>query len=270
MDSVLEKLENKARIIDSNTGEIMEYNDVIMRGFQSNSEMAFSLDQARERISMLQNFIKDIMVDGVDYGSLPNTDKRCLFKSGAEKLCDIFGFSKKVEIVSRVEDFEKGIFHYEVKAILINKRSGMVEAEGIGSCNNMEKKYKSQDAYSLVNTILKMAKKRAFVDAVLSATRSSDIFTQDVEDESSPDSVRTRASKTKPTREQGIEKLEMVSKKQISYIFTLLSQYRIPVENARKSMITRYNVQESNKLTKEQANDFIKYLKGHGDHTKVG
>lgn len=32
------------------------------------------------------------------------------------------------------------------------------------------------------NTILKMAKKRAFVDAILTATAASDIFTQDVED----------------------------------------------------------------------------------------
>ena len=39
-----------------------------------------------------------------------------------------------------------------------------------------------QDPYSLINTMLKMAKKRALVDAVLSATRSSDLFTQDLED----------------------------------------------------------------------------------------
>jgi hypothetical protein len=32
------------------------------------------------------------------------------------------------------------------------------------------------------NTILKMAKKRAYIDAILSATAASDIFTQDLED----------------------------------------------------------------------------------------
>lgn len=36
--------------------------------------------------------------------------------------------------------------------------------------------------YDLVNTLIKMAKKRAFIDAVLSATRTSGIFTQDIED----------------------------------------------------------------------------------------
>ncbi|OCC15316.1 hypothetical protein DBT_1439 [Dissulfuribacter thermophilus] len=36
------------------------------------------------------------------------------------------------------------------------------------------------------NTVKKMAKKRAFVDAILTVTAASDIFTQDIEDESSP------------------------------------------------------------------------------------
>jgi hypothetical protein len=40
----------------------------------------------------------------------------------------------------------------------------------------------NEDVADLKNTILKMAKKRAKVDAVLSATRSSGIFTQDLED----------------------------------------------------------------------------------------
>lgn len=40
----------------------------------------------------------------------------------------------------------------------------------------------NEDVADLKNTILKMAKKRAKIDATLSATRSSGIFTQDVED----------------------------------------------------------------------------------------
>ena len=40
----------------------------------------------------------------------------------------------------------------------------------------------NDDPWTLWNTVLKMAKKRALVDAALSATRSSGMFTQDVED----------------------------------------------------------------------------------------
>jgi len=43
-------------------------------------------------------------------------------------------------------------------------------------------KQENPDIADCYNTILKMAKKRAHVDAVLSATAASDIFTQDVED----------------------------------------------------------------------------------------
>ena len=50
-----------------------------------------------------------------------------------------------------------------------------IECQQIGRVEN-------DDIYSQVNTILKMAKKRALVDAALSAGRLSDIFTQDMED----------------------------------------------------------------------------------------
>lgn len=50
-----------------------------------------------------------------------------------------------------------------------------IESQKIGRVEN-------EDIYSQVNTILKMAKKRALVDAALSAGRLSNIFTQDMED----------------------------------------------------------------------------------------
>ena len=44
-----------------------------------------------------------------------------------------------------------------------------------------EKKYRTSDPYNIINTVLKMAKKRALIDAVLSATRTSGIFSQDLD-----------------------------------------------------------------------------------------
>lgn len=43
-------------------------------------------------------------------------------------------------------------------------------------------KVENDDLHTLWNTIVKMAKKRALVDATISATRSSGLFTQDLED----------------------------------------------------------------------------------------
>jgi hypothetical protein len=143
--------------------------------------MALDINGAKERLLELQEFIKFMMVPNVDFGFVPGCPKPMLFKSGAEKLCDIYGLTKQIEVVRRVEDWDKGVFHYEVKATLINKRTGCIESEGVGSCNSREKKFAKLDPFSNVNSILKMAKKRAIVDATLAATRTSGIFSQDIE-----------------------------------------------------------------------------------------
>jgi hypothetical protein len=132
---------------------------------------------------MLQEFVRDQMVDGEDYGVIPGTgSKPTLLKPGAEKLNAIFGLAPILEITNRVEDWDAGFVAYEVKVTLLNKRTTNVEAEGVGACNSRERKYKNQDAANIANTILKMAKKRALIDATLSATRASGLFTQDLED----------------------------------------------------------------------------------------
>jgi hypothetical protein len=55
-------------------------------------------------------------------------------------------------------------------------------------------KGENEDPADCYNTVLKMAKKRAYVDAMLTATAASDIFTQDIE-EMIPEAV---AVKTEP------------------------------------------------------------------------
>jgi hypothetical protein len=171
-------------------------------------------DEIKARLEDLQRFVKQYMIEGEDYGIIPGTQKPTLYKPGAEKLADVYGLTKEIIIVEALEDWERGRFAYTVKAVLRNKRTGLVEAEGVGSCNSLESRYRwvwvwpdqvpaeydkatlrqrkikgrlqyripNDDPYSQVNTILKMAKKRALVDAVLSATRSSGLFTQDLED----------------------------------------------------------------------------------------
>lgn len=206
---------------------------------------------------MLQSFVRELMIPGLDYGLIPGCPKPSLFKSGAEKLCDIYGFSKLITVINRFEDWQEGFFSYEVKATLINKRTGLVEAEGIGNCNSKERKYKSQDAFNISNTILKMAKKRAIVDAVLSATRSSGIFSQDIEDfkgDKAPTPLRVLP--TLPDKP--------VSKQQLIDIFTLVNDKLIPIEKAKSLMIDRYKLDESRKLTSSQAVDFLDYLRTLG------
>ncbi len=144
----------------------------------------FAVDPAEmtRRTSMLKDYVREHMSEGEDYGIIPGGNKPTLFKPGAEKLNAVFGLSPLVEINNRIEDWDASFVAYEVKVTLLNKRTQMIEAEGVGSCNSRERKYKNQDAANVANTILKMAKKRALIDATLSATRASGMFTQDLED----------------------------------------------------------------------------------------
>ena len=118
---------------------------------------------------------------GRDYDRLPNTTKPTLLKSGAEILAGVFGFRTTAKVISRVENFDKQFVLYEVGVTVFDKDNNIV-AEGLGSCNSRERKYLKTDFASNLNTVLKIAKKRAFVDAILTATHASKVFTQDIED----------------------------------------------------------------------------------------
>lgn len=172
-------VENEAAVADMSTAKLPANMEEVPQPSVPN--LAVNLQEAKDRITELQNFIKYMMVPNIDYGFVPGCPKPMLFKAGAEKLCDIYGLTKQIEILEKTENWENGIFHYVVKAVLVNKKTGFVESEGVGACNNKEKKFASQDPYSVVNSILKMAKKRAIVDATLAATRTSGIFGQDME-----------------------------------------------------------------------------------------
>ncbi len=215
-------------------------------------EFAITMKEARKRIDLLKKFVDELMTPGIDYGVIPGVNKPTLLKPGAEKLCDAFGFSKRIDVTNRLEDWYRGIFHYEVKVTLVCKRSGLIEAEGIGCCNSKEAQYAEQGGHDVANTILKMSKKRALIDAVLSATRSSDIFTQDIEEMEwlSNKGTKTPASTALPA-----------TRKQLSFIFSIVEQKQIPVEKVKVLMHERYSATESKQLTLQQASDFIDFLK---------
>lgn len=170
-------------------------------------------------INRFQQIVHQHMVEGHDYGVIPGTkNKPTLLKPGAEKIAKLLGLADQYTIIDRQEDWNKPFFRYLIKCSLVNVNTQIVISEGLGECNSMESKYRwrwvwsndvpenvdkskmitrmintkngkskqyrmdNDDIYSQVNTILKMSKKRALVDAALSAGRLSEVFTQDVED----------------------------------------------------------------------------------------
>ena len=110
MSNLKAKLAQKLELEDTNKNDI---NSIISENIKEDNnlivikpedrvefsyvpEFAITMNEARERINMLQSFVKEMMIPKIDYGFIPNCDKPSLFKSGAEKLCDTFGFSKPV------------------------------------------------------------------------------------------------------------------------------------------------------------------------------
>ena len=166
----------------------------------------------------LNHIFKQIMQSGTDYGVIEGTARPTLFKAGAEILRLAFKLTYKTEVTG-VENWDTGFFAYRVKTVFFDQ-SGREVGSGEGSCNNKETRYASRwvsasklpadvdpktlpskkyrgtngeylkyridtdldEKMTQANTILKMAKKRSFVDGILSITGASRIFTQDVED----------------------------------------------------------------------------------------
>ena len=132
------------------------------------------------KIRQFQQIIRQSFVEGHDYGVIPNTDKPTLYKPGAEKILMLLGLRSEFDIVDSTRDFEKGFFEYQIRCRLLH--GDMIITEGLGAANTREARYRKGDPYTLDNTVLKMAKKRALVDAALLVGSLSDIFTQDIED----------------------------------------------------------------------------------------
>lgn len=103
-----------------------------------------AIEGAKARYQTLKNLTKEVLVEGVDYGTIPGTDKPCLYKAGSEKLCSTFGLDPRFEILDKIENFddEKGLFHYNILCKLIHVSTGAEIATGIGSCNSKENRYR--------------------------------------------------------------------------------------------------------------------------------
>lgn len=119
---------------------------------------------------------------GVDYAVIPGCGKKpALLKAGAEKLAAIYGYRSTSQVINRVERYDQLFVLYEVETTIYDSE-GNILAVGLGSCNTKERRYQKGDFAANLNTVTKMARKRSYVDGILTATHASGVFTQDIED----------------------------------------------------------------------------------------
>lgn len=184
------------------------------------ADFASRMEFEKQRLALMKEFVQGQMTVGVHYGKIPGTPgKMTLLKPGAELLTNIHGLHPEFEETERVSDRKgfkeyrdkygkdytrEGFVKYSYRCSLM--KSGQKVGEGVGTCNNWERKYLPVDMDDAENTVMKMAKKRAFIDAVLTATRTSDFFTQDMEERQPeehpevPDQPQSEAPQEEPRR----------------------------------------------------------------------
>lgn len=144
-------------------------------------ETALRGQNLRHQVAIVQDAMRSVMKEGMHYGTIPGCgNKPVLLKPGAEVIALAFQFA--TEYVIDVKEFEKGNREYTVTCQLIHRPTGGRVGCGIGSCSTLEKKFNRPNPADMWNTCLKMGKKRAFVDAILTCTAASDCFTQDIEE----------------------------------------------------------------------------------------
>jgi hypothetical protein len=181
------------------------------------------------RRELLQKFIKDNLSEGVDYGRIhiatkercqkpwdctndKHFSKPCLFKPGAEKFCSLLqlraDFTADKETLEMVGN-PTGLIAF--RCTLTQIATGLVVAEGRGTCTVSEKG-------GLVNTTVKIAEKRAHIDAVL-RLGLSDSFTQDLEDmkeipeaaSSAPAITTPKALREDPATKKQLDEIKLFS-----------------------------------------------------------
>jgi hypothetical protein len=220
------------------------------------------------RLDVIKQAQEDAMVEGVDYGVIPGTNKPTLLKPGAEKLSVLFQLD--VQLVNEKTWGPGDHLTVSSHATVFHAPSRARLGYGEGLCTTRETKYakrkqertcpqcgvaavikgkaeygggwlcfrkrggcgekwpddapeimgqpvgevENPDLPDLWNTILKMAEKRARVDAVLAVTGASALFTQDAEDLSAapdpepvPVNARTRTQDITATPPQATERV---------------------------------------------------------------
>jgi hypothetical protein len=188
--------------------------------------MTLTAQEIRANVNLIQTVLKSVFKKDVHYGIIPGTPKPTLYKPGAEKIMVLFKLNGKpvIEDLSTPDEIR-----YRVSIMVTHQVSRNEIGWGVGECSSNETKYKwikakfpsefdetpedrrreiwkdgrekpfqvqqiRANIADVANTVLKMAKKRALVDATLTCTAASDVFDQDIED--MPEGIRQNVADT--------------------------------------------------------------------------
>ena len=302
----------------------MSISETEIMEFRPQGSDLFTPESVKKQIKFIQKIMRDVMIEGHHYGTIPGTKKPTLYKAGAEMLCMTFRLAPKYEIKER--DLPGGHREYSVVCSLTNIISKEFQGEGVGMCSSMESKYRYRNALRVCpecgadkimagradygggwfcskktggcgrkfkdgnpqietqtagkienenpadtfNTILKMAKKRAYNDNVFAVTACSDIFTTeggDTEDPTPPskdkltDSEKKKGGKKKkeePPKDES-EQPTIISEDAAADL-TLLARDNDWKEHGFKELIKTFGFERIDEITEDAMPEIIKKI----------
>ncbi|MBA7691082.1 hypothetical protein ES703_99620 [subsurface metagenome] len=156
-----------------------------------------SIEQTKQSIALLQGMVRDLLIRGVDYGRIPGTPADSLWDPGASQIIGAFNCFPGERRILKFEDTDTKI-SLCLEVPIISRETGAVATTGVGAASTLETKYKyrwvddplqcgydeesmktlktkkdgaktlyripNPEHSELLNTIVKMASKRAEVD----------------------------------------------------------------------------------------------------------
>lgn len=143
------------------------------------TDLSAVMKEEASKRQLITQYISKHMKSGTDFGTIKfgnKESKPSLFKPGSEKFLSLFKLTARFEKDSDTWDMagsEAGTFTYKC---LLYATNGTIVGEGRGVSKLSEKQGWT------INNAVKIAEKRAQIDAVLRTGALSDFFTQDLED----------------------------------------------------------------------------------------
>jgi len=209
-----------------------------------------------ENYSMSVNGKKTELIRDQDFGMIlrkdgtPMSKTPTLFKSGAEKVIMAYGLCKSFAIESKIEDVANGFFHYLVRCDLTKIVNGekYVITSSFGEANTRETKNGAKSFADSINNAIKMAQKRAMVDAAISIASISSAFTQDLESD--------LTEEAKVLVAKGSEK---ITAKQVTYLYMVAGRHG-KTPNESKEIIKKSGFASAKDITGDAFNSILNEL----------
>lgn len=262
--------------------------------------MSQEVAEVRKNINIIQEAMQATFKKDTHYGVIPGCQKPSLYKAGAETLIALFKLTFRPETLP--VDTQSGEVRYLIRMDLLT-RDGVLVGSGIGECSSLEEKYAWRAAIceeefectpethrrikfrknkyrngeiekvqqvrvsssDMANTILKMAKKRALIDAVLTATAASDIFTQDIQDLPegyiAPDEVidapaKSEEAPTNSPQEEAVKQAEssvqFISEAQRKRLYAIAMGAGMTKDQFKEWLMFNYDIESSKDILRSQ------------------